>query len=115
MPRNLGGHFNNSLSSRPVSIVAGDIHSDTFSRHMEVPKPQKVQKALCGCHVDNFGHTGKADVSKLEVSSSFQANVHHSLHTGYLVKNKEKGHTLFRTRWDKIFVPPLPQDLVDQK
>ncbi|GFS40864.1 uncharacterized protein TNIN_259511 [Trichonephila inaurata madagascariensis] len=43
-----------------------------------------------GCHVDNFVHTGKKDISKLGVSSSFQANFHYSLHTG-----KKKGTFFF--------------------
>ncbi|GFY68807.1 hypothetical protein TNIN_194261 [Trichonephila inaurata madagascariensis] len=30
--------------------------------------------------------------------------------TGYPEQNKVKGHILSRTRWDKVFVPPLPPD-----
>ncbi|GFS76239.1 uncharacterized protein TNCV_4667841 [Trichonephila clavipes] len=65
-----------------------------------------------GHHVDNFVHGGKADISKLGVSSSFQANFDHSLNSGYEEKN-EKGYTLFWTRWHKVFVPPLPRDLME--
>ncbi|GFV24978.1 uncharacterized protein TNCV_884441 [Trichonephila clavipes] len=51
-------------------------------------------------HVDNFVHTEKVDISKLGVSSSFQANYHYSLHTGYLEKIKKKG-TFFFCRYKR--------------
>ncbi|GFU38408.1 uncharacterized protein TNCV_2433771 [Trichonephila clavipes] len=81
-------------------------------------KPQTTEDAKClmwfsGRHVDNCVHTRKGNISKLGSSSSFQAIFQHSVLTGYLEKNKEKWYIFFRTRWDKVFVPPLPRDLVE--
>ncbi|GFW57984.1 uncharacterized protein TNCV_2741301 [Trichonephila clavipes] len=82
---------------------------------IEMRRPQTAEGPKCllwfgACHVDNFDTQKRANISKLGVSSGFQAKFHHS---GYLEINKEKGYILFRTRWDKISVPPLPRDLVE--
>ncbi|GFW75492.1 uncharacterized protein TNCV_4426751 [Trichonephila clavipes] len=84
---------------------------------MAIRKPQTTERTKCLLwfgrrHVENFVRTGKANISKLGVSRSFRSDFHHSLHTGYIEINKEKGYILFRTLWDKVFVPPLPRDLV---
>ncbi|GFV58938.1 putative RNA-directed DNA polymerase from transposon X-element [Trichonephila clavipes] len=55
-------------------------------RHHTIEDPKDLPW-FGGHHVDNFVQAGKADIS-----NSFQANFHHSLHS--LEKNKEKG-TLF--------------------
>ncbi|GFX38086.1 uncharacterized protein TNCV_3836851 [Trichonephila clavipes] len=85
---------------------------------MEMRKPQATEGTNCllwsgGRQFDNFVHTGKADISKPGVSSSFLANFHYSLHTGYLEKIRTKGYILFRASWDKVLVLPLPRDLVE--
>ncbi|PRD25588.1 UNVERIFIED_CONTAM: hypothetical protein NCL1_40502 [Trichonephila clavipes] len=90
-----------------LSNVVGDVPSDTFSSHYANERPQTTEGTKCllwfgGRPVDNFVHTEKADISKFGVSSSFQANFHHSLHIGYLEKNKEKWYILFRKRWDNL-------------
>ncbi|GFY46097.1 transposable element Tcb1 transposase [Trichonephila inaurata madagascariensis] len=67
--QNLGDHLDQILS-----------HVIMEMRRRQTTEGPKGHLWFGGHHVDNFVHTGKADISKFEVSNSFQANFHHSTH-----------------------------------
>ncbi|GFY56645.1 hypothetical protein TNIN_9091 [Trichonephila inaurata madagascariensis] len=95
----------NSFLIRPQSFTS---FRDTFSHHYgneEAPEGTKCLLWFGGCHVENFGLRGKADISKFGVSSNLQTNFHRSLR----LERNNKGYIRFGTRWDKEFSSkPLP-------
>ncbi|PRD36597.1 UNVERIFIED_CONTAM: hypothetical protein NCL1_08188 [Trichonephila clavipes] len=100
----------------PTSCDSSIFDINTFSYHYGNEEAETTEGTKCflwfgGRHVDNFVHRGKADISKLGVSSSFQDNFHCSLHTGYLEKIKKKGTFFFEPGGIKSL--SLPRDLVE--
>ncbi|GFX09601.1 uncharacterized protein TNCV_2029671 [Trichonephila clavipes] len=76
------------MSISPTFILSPKVALNCDNRHCFcVFHSTKGLLWFGGRHVDNFVHTGKVDISKL---GTFQDNFLHSLHTGYLEKNKEK-------------------------
>ncbi|GFU34383.1 uncharacterized protein TNCV_1991671 [Trichonephila clavipes] len=76
-----------------VSNVVEVVHSAIFLRHYGNEEAQTTEGPKCrlwfgGFNVDKFLHSGKADISKLGISSSIHFEFYHS---EYLEKYKENG------------------------
>ncbi|GFY56639.1 hypothetical protein TNIN_450131 [Trichonephila inaurata madagascariensis] len=53
MSGDLGGHFNNALSSRYSSVV-GDVHLDTFSRHYGIEEASSDRRRFFSTELENL-------------------------------------------------------------
>ncbi|GFW21711.1 uncharacterized protein TNCV_2529101 [Trichonephila clavipes] len=84
---------------------------------MEMRRPQNSEGIFCLLwfserNVDNLGSLERQIFQNLEYLVAFRSNFHRSLHTGCSEKIKKKGTFYFR-HWGKVFVSPLPRDLVE--